>query len=178
MIKQPDVLMFLYLYNSSFSEDVKRLNYEYYEPRTIHESSLSPAVHSILAAELDKMDEAVEFFGFATRLDLDNYNRNTREGLHTTSIAMAWVNIVYGFAGLRSDDRILHFAPKLPSRWKSLRFSLTWQGRIIEIEMRTDNTTFTLLQGNEPLELIVYGKRYLLDAEGLSLKKQKESWLI
>jgi maltose phosphorylase len=161
MIKQPDVLMFLYLYNSSFSEDVKRLNYEYYEPRTIHESSLSPAVHSILAAELGKMDEAVEFFGFATRLDLDNYNRNTREGLHTTSIAMAWVNIVYGFAGLRSDDTILHFAPKLPTRWKSLRFSLTWQGRVITIEMQTDSTTFTLQQG-EPMELIVYGKQHTL----------------
>ena len=124
MIKQPDVLMFLYLYNSSFSTDVKRVNYEYYEPKTIHESSLSPAIHSILAAELGKMDDAVRFFGFATRLDLDNFNRNTREGLHTTSIAMAWANIVYGFAGLRSDGDILSFAPRMPERWKTLEFSL------------------------------------------------------
>lgn len=111
MIKQPDVLMFLYLYNSSFDTETKRINYDFYQPRTIHESSLSPAIHSILAAELDKMDEAVNFFGYATRLDLDNYNRNTREGLHITSIAMAWANIVYGFAGLRSDDTMLRFAP-------------------------------------------------------------------
>ncbi len=81
MIKQPDVLMMLYLYNSSFTEEEKRVNYEFYEPRTIHESSLSPAIHSILAAESGKMEEAVRFFGFATRLDLDNYNRNTREGV-------------------------------------------------------------------------------------------------
>ena len=94
MIKQPDVLMFLDLYNTSFSKETKRVNYDFYEPRTIHESSLSPAIHSILAAELDKMDEAVRFFGYATRLDLDNYNRNTREGLHITSIAMAWANRV------------------------------------------------------------------------------------
>jgi maltose phosphorylase len=168
LIKQPDVLMFLYLYNSSFSEEVKRINYEYYEPRTIHESSLSPAIHSILAAELGKMDEATEFFGFATRLDLDNYNRNTREGLHTASIAMAWVNIVYGFAGLRSDDVLMHFAPRLPSRWKRLCFSLTWRGRIIEVEMQTDKTVFTLRQG-EPMELLVYGEKYTLDTEGLTI---------
>ena len=68
MIKQPDVLMILYLYNSCFSRETKRVNYEFYEPRTVHESSLSPAIHSILAAELDKTDAAVRFFGYATRL--------------------------------------------------------------------------------------------------------------
>ncbi|MCL2604709.1 MAG: family 65 glycosyl hydrolase [Defluviitaleaceae bacterium] len=170
MIKQPDVLMFLYLYNSSFTLEQKRTNYEYYEPRTIHESSLSPAVHSILAAELDRMDEATRFFGYATRLDLDNYNRNTCEGLHTTSIAMAWVNIVYGFAGLRSDGDILRFAPRLPDRWKSLRFSLTWQGRILEIEMQKNKTLFTLKQG-EGMEYLVYEKNVSLN-EGSYIKIQ------
>jgi len=168
MIKQPDVLMFLYLYNSSFSENVKRINYEYYEPRTIHESSLSPAIHSILAAELGKMDEATDFFGYATRLDLDNYNRNTCEGLHTTSIAMAWMNIVYGFAGLRSDNHLLHFAPHLPERWKSLRFSFTWQGRVIQLDMQKDKTIFELSKG-EPMELYVYGEKLTLGDEGLTV---------
>lgn len=168
MIKQPDVLMFLYLYNSSFSEEIKRVNYEFYEPRTIHESSLSPAVHSVLAAELGKMDEAIKFFGFVTRLDLDNYNRNTREGLHTTSIAMAWINIIYGFAGLRSDDDVLHFSPRLPDRWKTLKFSLTWQGRNLSIEMKTNETIFTLLQG-EPMDLLVYGKKATLGEDGLKV---------
>ncbi|MDR1668939.1 MAG: family 65 glycosyl hydrolase [Oscillospiraceae bacterium] len=168
MIKQPDVLMFLYLYNSSFSLKEKRINYEFYEPRTIHESSLSPAIHSILAAELGRMDEACDFFGFATRLDLDNYNRNTREGLHTTSIAMAWVNIVYGFAGLRSDGGCLRFAPRLPSRWKRLRFSLTWQGRVLEVDMNREQTRFTLKQG-EPMEALIYGKLCDIGAEGLNV---------
>lgn len=75
MIKQPDVLMFLFLYNQDFSYEDKKANYEYYEPRCIHESSLSPSVHSILAEELGKEKEALDFFGFATRLDLDDYNR-------------------------------------------------------------------------------------------------------
>jgi maltose phosphorylase len=168
MIKQPDVLMILYLYSSSFSADAKRINYEYYEPRTIHESSLSPSIHSILAAELGKMDEATKFFGFATRLDLDNYNRNTREGLHTTSIALAWVNIVYGFAGLRSDGELMRFAPRLPSRWKTLRVSLTWQNRVFDIEMMNDKTLFKLRQGAE-FDLLVYGNKYTLGKDGLTV---------
>lgn len=170
MIKQPDVLMMLYLYNSSFSEEVKRVNYEYYQPRTIHESSLSPAIHSILAAELGKMDEAMALFGFATRLDLDNYNRNTREGLHITSIAMAWANIVYGFAGLRSDGEVLRFAPRLPERWKSLRFSLSCRGRILRVEMFPENTVFRLTRG-EPLALQIDGKDYTLGDDALTVDR-------
>lgn len=166
MIKQPDVLMFLYLYNTSFSKKTKRVNYDFYEPRTIHESLLSPAIHSILAAELDKMDEAVRFFGYATRLDLDNYNRNTREGLHITSIAMAWANIVYGFAGLRSDGALLHFAPCLPQRWKQLSFSVMYRGRIIAICMGTEKTSFRLTKG-EPLTVQIYGREMQLKQEEL-----------
>ena len=164
MIKQPDVLMMLYLYGTSFSEAEKRVNYEFYEPRTIHESSLSPAIHSILAAELDKMEEAVRFFGFATRLDLDNYNRNTREGLHVTSIAMAWANIVYGFAGLRSDGEGLRFAPRLPKRWKTLTFMMLYQGRVLRIRMAHGATRFELVRG-EPLHVRIFEKDYTLTCD-------------
>jgi maltose phosphorylase len=170
MIKQPDVLMMMYLYNSSFTEAEKRVNYEYYEPRTIHESSLSPAIHSILAAELGKTEEAVRFFGYATRLDLDNYNRNTREGLHVTSIAMAWANIVYGFAGLRSDGEELRFAPALPERWKRLEFSVVYRGRVIHIRMEKDRTNFRVT-GGEPLNLYVYGREYRPDSGELTVPR-------
>lgn len=168
MIKQPDVLMFLYLYNTSFTEAEKRVNYEFYEPRTIHESSLSPAIHSILAAELGKMDEAQRFFGFATRLDLDNYNRNTREGLHVTSIAMAWANIVYGFAGLRSDGDGLRFAPRLPERWQGLTFSIVYRGRVLRVRMEREQTRFRL--EGEPLEVMIYGNAYRLGDEEVTVK--------
>lgn len=166
MIKQPDVLMMLYLYNSSFSEEVKRVNYDFYQPRTIHESSLSPAIHSIFAAELGYMDEAVGFFGFATRLDLDNYNRNTREGLHTTSIAMAWANIVYGFAGLRSDGEILRFAPRLPQRWKKLSFSITYRGSVLRVCMEAGRTGFLVTKG-KPVQLRIYNKAHTVGSEEL-----------
>lgn len=169
MIKQPDVLMILYLYNTSFSREVKETNYSFYEPRTIHESSLSPAIHSILAAELGRTEDATRFFGYATRLDLDNYNRNTGDGLHITSIAMAWANIVYGFAGLRSDCPQLRFAPVLPKRWSRLRFSLFWQGRVLDVDMRPEHTDFFLRSG-PAMELQVYGKPYTLDAGGLRVR--------
>ena len=170
MIKQPDVLMFLYLYNSSFSAQVKRANYDYYQPRTIHESSLSPAIHSVLAAELGEMDAAVQFFGYATRLDLDNYNRNTREGLHITSIAMAWANIVYGFAGLRSDGDPLRFAPHLPERWAELSFSLGYRGSLIRVRMERGQTRFRLESG-EPVPLQIYDEVCTLGKEDLLIKE-------
>ena len=174
MIKQPDVLMMLYLYNSSFSEAVKRRNYDYYQPRTIHESSLSPAIHSILAAELGQMEEAMDLFGFATRLDLDDYNRNTHEGLHITSIAMAWANIVYGFAGLRSDGDLLRFAPRLPERWKALRFSLTYRGRVLDVQMSRGTTAFHLSSG-EPLAVCVYEEVVTLTESSVSIPANRQS---
>lgn len=168
MIKQPDVLMMLYLYNTSFPPEVKETNFSYYEPRTIHESSLSPAIHSILAAELGHMDKAVDLFGYATRLDLDNYNCNTREGLHITSIAMAWANIVYGFAGLRSDGELLRFAPHLPERWKTLKFSISYQGRLLCVKMGRQKTVFTLKSGM-PVRIMIYDTVRILDEGGLSV---------
>ena len=163
MIKQPDVLMMLYLYNSSFTGEEKRVNYEFYQPRTIHESSLSPAIHSILASELKKPEEALNFFGYATRLDLDNYNRNTREGLHITSIAMAWANIVYGFAGLRSDGEELSFAPRMPDRWGRLTFPVRYRGRLIRVRMDREGTAFSLGEG-APITLRIYDLDYTVGA--------------
>jgi maltose phosphorylase len=133
MIKQPDVLMFMFLYNQSFSLDEKRANYDYYEPRCIHESSLSPSVHSIFASELGRHQEAFDFFRFATRIDLDNYNRNTGEGIHTTSIAAVWMNIVYGFGGMRSDGEMLSFNPTIPAHWQGYTFQVIYRGSVIRV---------------------------------------------
>lgn len=133
MIKQPDVLMFMFLYNSSYDLETKKVNYDYYEPKTIHESSLSPSIHSIFASELGYHDQALDFFGFATRMDLDDYNRNAKEGLHLTSIAAAWVNIVYGFGGLRSDGNLLKLAPYCPKVWESYQFNIQYFETNIEV---------------------------------------------
>jgi len=120
------------------------------------------------------MKEAMDLFGFATRLDLDDYNRNTREGLHITSIAMAWADIVYGFAGLRSDGDLLRFAPRLPDRWKTLRFSLTYRGRVIDVQMARDATVFRLSAG-EPLAVRVYDGIVTLTERNVSIPANKQS---
>lgn len=174
MIKQPDVLMFLFLYNQQFTFEQKLANYEYYEPRTIHESSLSPSIHSILAAELHKSDEALDFFGFATRMDLDNYNRNTSEGLHTTSIAAAWLNIVYGFGGMRSDADVLVFNPSIPKLWNGYTFRVSYKGANICVEVKKDKVTFTTLN-DATADIKVYDKDYTINAVPTVID-MPESW--
>lgn len=143
MIKQPDVLMMMFLYNQSFTKEQKLKNYEFYEPRTIHESSLSPSVHSILALELGKIKEGLDFSHFATRMDLDDYNRNTSEGLHLTSICAAWLNIVYGFGGMRSDGDILVLNPILPSTWKNYKFKFKYLNANITVNVNNQEVTIT-----------------------------------
>jgi maltose phosphorylase len=170
MIKQPDVLMFLFLHNQEFSSEVKRANYEFYEPKTIHESSLSPSIHSIFAAELGKPDEAFRFFGFATRMDLDNYNRNTADGLHTTSIAAAWMNIVYGFGGLRSDGKDLILNPILPRQWKEYEFGIFYRNTHIRIKVTAGEVILSTEDKiTENIQINIYGKNYKLNSSELKV---------
>lgn len=164
MIKQPDVLMLMLLFNQSFSKEVLEKHYAYYEPRCIHESSLSPSVHSILAAQLGRSREAYEFFRFATRMDLDNYNRNSAEGIHTTSIAAAWMNIVYGFGGFRSDGPIPVLNPTIPESWNGYSFHLMLGERSLEIRVEKEAVEITA-KGEGELHLLIYGKEIVLGQE-------------
>jgi maltose phosphorylase len=161
MIKQPDVLMMMLLFNSRFTKEQLEKNYEFYEPRCIHESSLSPSVHSILAAQLQKQEEAYKFFGFATRMDLDNYNRNTSEGLHTTSIAAAWMNIVYGFGGMRSDGKQLSFSPSIPRDWNGYSFRIHYQNDVIQVDINKEQAAFYTINGTE-ISVLVYGEQLII----------------
>ncbi len=173
MIKQPDVLMLMLLFNGSFTREQLQKNYEFYEPRCIHESSLSPSVHSILAAQLQKHEEAYRFFGFATRMDLDNYNRNTAEGLHTTSIAAAWMNIVYGFGGMRSDRKGLRFAPSIPKAWNGFSFRIRYGGDTIQAEITKEEAVFYTLEGRE-IEISVYDQPVTLGGEKVRIPVPQE----
>ncbi len=169
MIKQPDVLMLMFLYNQDFTPDLKKANYEYYEPRCIHESSLSPSIHSILASELGRKDEAFNFFRFATRMDLDNYNNNTNEGLHITSIAAAWINIVYGFGGLRSDGDILSLNPSIPGKWKSYSFKILYRGSLLSIKVEKTKVILKILSGNN-ISLKIYDMEYSIGKENIKVQ--------
>lgn len=173
MIKQPDVLMMMLLYNGKFTKEQLKANYEFYEPRCIHESSLSPSVHSILAVQLAKHEEAYKFFGFATRMDLDNYNRNTAEGLHTTSIAAAWMNIVYGFGGMRSDLEKLSFSPSIPHDWKGYSFRIHYQKDVIQVKVDKEKVSFHTVNGSE-IPVTIYGKEIVLHNDILEISIPEE----
>jgi maltose phosphorylase len=168
MIKQPDVLMFMFLFNQEFSFDCKKANYEYYEPRTIHESSLSPSIHSIFASELGKSEEAFNFFGFATRMDLDNYNRNSNEGIHTTSLAGAWINIVYGFGGMRSDGKVLKFNPSIPKAWDSYSFRIVYKDAVISIKVDKEKVSFCVLN-DKAISVEIYDKEYNIGSQEVTI---------
>ena len=172
MIKQPDVLLLHFFFSNDYSLENKEANYAYYEPRCIHESSLSPSVHSILAAEVGRDEEAVEFSRFATRLDLDNYNRNTKEGLHTTSIAAAWMNIVYGFGGLRSDGPTLTLNPTCPAKWKGFSFKLDIKGSRLAVRIE-DGICTMKIEAGDPLTVSVFGQEETIDATGIQKELTK-----
>ncbi|NLJ87620.1 MAG: glycoside hydrolase family 65 protein [Epulopiscium sp.] len=160
-IKQADVLQGLYFLNHKFTFEEKKRNFEFYEPMTVHESSLSPCVHSILAAELKMEDKAVEMYKRTARLDLDNYNNDTEDGLHITSMAGSWLSIVHGFAGLRTFNEKISFSPFIPKDWDSYSFKINYRDRLIKVYVNKDSIVITLEKG-EALKLNVYDKEYNL----------------
>ena len=154
-IKQADVLQGIYFFNNQFTKAEKQRNFDFYEPMTVHESSLSPSVHAILAAELEMSEKAVELYARTARLDLDNYNNDTEDGLHITSMTGSWLTIVEGFAGMRTFADTLSFKPFVPVDWDYYRFHINYRGRLIFIEVNQTETSLTLLSG-EPLTLNLY----------------------
>ena len=134
-IKQADTLQGFYFFEDHFTKEELQKHYEFYEPFTVHESSLSPCVHSVLASALGKTEEAYTLYLRTARLDLDDYNKEVHEGLHITSMAGTWLSIVEGFAGMRVKNGKLTFTPRLPKHWKSLSFKVIFQGETKEIKL-------------------------------------------
>jgi len=156
-IKQADVLQGFYFFEDHFSKEELKRNFEFYESFTVHESSLSPCVHSIQAAALDKMDMAYTFYLRTSRLDLDDYNKEVEEGCHITSMAGTWMSIVEGFGGMRVKNDQLHFSPKIPKEWKGYSFKINFRNQILKVAVNHNETTFTI-DGDKDLTIIVNGK--------------------
>lgn len=166
-IKQSDVLLGLYLYYFDFDTDTTRRNFDFYEPMTVHESSLSPHIHSILAARIGEVEKAYELFMHTTRLDLDDYNNETDQGLHITSMPGSWLAIVRGFAGLQIHGGILSFSPVLPNKWSGYTFKVNYSGNTLHIRVAGKEIIFSLTAGNK-LNIGVYQNVYELK-QGSSL---------
>ncbi len=158
-IKQSDVLLGIYLYHAHFDQETIRRNFQFYEPRTLHESSLSPYVHSILASRIGDMEKAYSLFLHATRLDLDDYNNELDQGLHITSMAGGWLAIVQGFAGMRIINNILCFHPIIPEKWNSYQFNLNFRERTLQVTVEKTALKIVLLKGevlNIQVHKVVY----------------------
>ncbi len=161
-IKQADTLQGFYLFEDNFSVEELERHFDFYEPFTVHESSLSPCVHSIQAAKLGRMEQAYQFYLRTSRLDLDDYNKEVEEGLHITSMAGTWMSIVEGFGGMRMKDDKLSFAPKIPKQWKSYSFKVNFRNRIIKVNVTEHQTSFEH-DGTAEMTIRVNDKRVLLN---------------
>ncbi|MFH6603469.1 glycoside hydrolase family 65 protein [Maribacter algicola] len=163
-IKQADTLQGFYLFESDFTLDELERHFDFYEPFTVHESSLSPCVHSIQAAKLNRMEQAYQFYLRTSRLDLDDYNKEVEEGLHITSMAGTWMSIVEGFAGMRVIDDKLSFVPRIPKQWKGYSFKINFRKRILKVIVSSGQTRFEL-DGKEEISIRVNGKRVVVSPD-------------
>lgn len=163
-IKQADVLQGIYYFIDDYSLEDKKRNFNFYEPMTVHESSLSPSIHSILAADLKMEEKAFEMYSRTARLDLDNYNNDTNDGLHITSMTGSWLAIVQGFAGMRLKEGKLSFAPFLPKEWQGYSFRLNFKDRLIEVSVTKDAVKLSLIEG-ENLEVLLNDTPIMLTKE-------------
>ncbi|MEO1436088.1 MAG: family 65 glycosyl hydrolase domain-containing protein [Bacteroidota bacterium] len=165
-IKQADVLQGLYFFEDRFDQDTIRRNFDYYEPRTVHESSLSPCVHVILAAALGYKAKAYEMYLRTARLDLDDYNNDTEDGLHITSMAGTWMSVVKGFGGMRVREDKLSFKPFLPDQWEGFSFKIRFRGSIIKVNINQSAITVEN-QSSDPMEVWVDDKLMTIEANSV-----------
>lgn len=157
-IKQADVLQGMYLFEDKFSKKELERHFDFYEPLTVHESSLSPCVHSILAASIDRLPKAYEQYVRTSRLDLDDYNHEVDEGCHITSMAGTWMSIVQGFGGMRVCEKgNLSFKPQIPEQWKSYAFTINFRNQILKIKVSQAGTIFEL-EGTSDLQIRINNK--------------------
>jgi len=159
-IKQADTLQGIYAFEEEFDTETIRRNFDFYEPRTVHESSLSPCVHSILATRIGRTEKAYEMYLRTARLDLDDYNCEVHEGLHITSMAGTWMSVVEGFGGKRVQDGELRLNPSIPKPWNGYAFKILFKGSVVEVRVNQDEVT---LSADKAIRIALYGQNVTLE---------------
>lgn len=161
--KQADLMVLFYLLEDLFSPEVKRANWEYYEPKTLHDSSLSLSTHCILACDMGDTEMAYGLFQKAQGIDLGPNMKTSDHGIHTASIGGMWQSVVKGFGGVRMLNGNLRISPKLPKAWSELNFQINWHGDLIAVRATKEDVTIQkLTKTNESIMLSVYGNEYSL----------------
>ncbi len=179
VLKQADVVMLLYLAGDDFSRETKKTNWDYYEPITLHDSSLSAGMHAIVAADMGDVEKSYEYFQESIRIDLGENMQSCNEGLHAASYGGNWQAVVNGFSGVRiTGDGILRINPHLPEEWNSLKYNITWRGILCRIKLTKRELLIKPLLSPmvsimKPFKVEVYGIKYLLENfEGIKIYYQ------
>jgi alpha,alpha-trehalose phosphorylase len=148
VIKQTDVVLATYLAGDQFTDDEIRRTFDYYDPLTTGDSTLSACIQSVIASQVGYEDAALDYFLDACAVDLIDAHGNTADGIHVASCGGTWLALVAGFGGLRDSDGDVAFSPRLPAGWDRLRFRVTVRGQLIEVDMESDATTYRLVEGH------------------------------
>ncbi|UFN47986.1 hypothetical protein LPC08_18495 [Roseomonas sp. OT10] len=164
VIKQADVLLAMFLLGQQFTRDHKRRNFDFYDPRTTHDSSLSVCIQSIVASEIGYAERAMDYFDNAATMDLSDIGGNVKHGAHLAAIGGTWLALVYGFGGLTDHGGRIAFSPRLPARWKGMTFHLCIRGTRLRAAMTAAETCYELLDGG-PLEIEHAGEALRLEPE-------------
>ena len=162
--KQADIMVLFYLLENRFSTDIKRANWNYYEPKTLHDSSLSLSTHCVLASDMNDKEMAYDLFRRASEIDLGPNMKTSDHGVHAASLGGIWQCIVNGFAGVRMLGGDLRIDPKLPENWNEVKFTLNWHGVNLTVEVTKD--TLIVVRNSEnttEVKFTVFGKEYVLD---------------
>lgn len=161
-IKQADTLQSLFWFENDFTDEELKRHFDFYEPLTVHESSLSPCVHSILAAKIGYQQKSYEMYLRTARLDLDNYNHDTEDGLHITSMGGTWMAFVMGFGGMRTYENKLVLNPFLPEKWKSYQFRIDFRGA--HLSLKNEKRKLIIVNySNITVELVISGTPIILE---------------
>jgi len=161
LVKQADVVMLLLLLEDEFDEETMEINYKYYEKRTMHKSSLSPSMYSIMGLKVGDTHNAYEYFIKTVMTDLQDNQGNTEFGLHAASTGGSWQCAIFGFGGLSVDQEgVLNFKPWLPEQWKELSFKLRWREAKLKVDILQDKIVFL---SDQTLKIRVFSKDYILE---------------
>ncbi len=160
VLKQADTIL-SYVLLDNIEESIMSSSYDYYKQRTTHDSSLSPCVHSMMASRIGRAKEAYDFFMSTIRLDLDDINKNTKDGLHIANAGGAYMAMVYGFAGLRITEAGLRLRPIKPDVWDGYSFRINYRGQMIKVRV----AECIEIVCEKRFELFIYDKHYIIDKE-------------
>jgi len=166
LIKQADVVHGLYYFEDDFDVETLHRNFDFYEPLTVHESSLSPGIHSIMASKIGNKQKAYELYLRTARIDLDDYNNEVADGLHITSMAGTWLSIVKGFGGMRVKDNLLQLNPQIPEKWNAFAFNIVFRENQLSVKVEKKLIHIQNIKGSG-IDLLVNNKRVHIKAESL-----------